>query len=450
MERRNKIRLISYTLAFCVVTLGVAIAGWRQAFLYQRYIEYANQRAFSNLVTSVSNLDSALQKGIYSNSPSMLSSLSAQIWRESTNARASLAQMPLTEINLDKTQKFIAQTGEYAYTVLRKASSGEPLSDEDRKMLATLSGTADKLAVSLAELKSKFDDGALKLGQKQSDGAFSAQAAEQETAQDGTFDALEGDFPEYATLIYDGPYSDHIEKLEPLFIKGKPEVSAEDAKKKAAAFLKVDPGKLSSSGESDGKIKTYTFTLPSENGEVSVDVTKAGGYILQAIDSRDGGEKMLSAEEAVKKAVAILDTLGFPNMKESYYTEYESIVTVNFAAEEDNVILYPDLIKVSVSLNDGSLRSIDAYGYIMNHKARDLPSPKVSAESVSGSVNNGLRVLSTNLAVIPTNGKNEVLCYEIKCENPEKKHYIVYINAETGAEEDILILLEDENGTLAM
>ena len=356
--------------------------------------------------------------------------------------------MPLNDLNLDKTQKFISQVGEYAYTVLRKASSGELLGEEDRKKISSLSQAADTLAAELAETKSKFDDGSFKLGQKQSQKAFTAKAAED--SSEGGFSGIEEAFPEYAALIYDGPYSDHIEKMEPAFIKGKPEVSEEEAKKKAAQFLKTDPGKIKSSGASDGKIKTYIFTVPAEDGEISVEVTKAGGFILQAIDSRAGGEKKLSAEKAVEKAAGILSSLGFQDMKESYYTEFDNIVTVNFAAMQNEAICYPDLIKVAVSLNDGDLRSIDAYGYIMNHKERSLPEPTISSDIASRNVNNGLKIVSASLAVIPTNGQNEVFCHEFKCENSDGRHYIVYVNAKTGSEENIFILIEDENGTLAM
>ena len=52
--------------------------------------------------------------------------------------------------------------------------------------------------------------------------------------------------------------------------------------------------------------------------------------------------------------------------------------------------------------------------------------------------------------MIPTGGKDEVLCHEFKCIDSEERHCLVYINAETGAEEKILILLEDESGTLTI
>ena len=61
-----------------------------------------------------------------------------------------------------------------------------------------------------------------------------------------------------------------------------------------------------------------------------------------------------------------------------------------------------------------------------------------------------LTILSSGLAVIPTEGKYELLCHEFICQTADGMHAIVYINAQTGVEENILLLLEDENGTLTM
>ena len=48
--------------------------------------------------------------------------------------------------------------------------------------------------------------------------------------------------------------------------------------------------------------------------------------------------------------------------------------------------------------------------------------------------------------MIPTDGGNEVFCYEFLLEG--ENDALVYIYAKTGREENILILLQDENGTL--
>ncbi len=65
-------------------------------------------------------------------------------------------------------------------------------------------------------------------------------------------------------------------------------------------------------------------------------------------------------------------------------------------------------------------------------------------------VTDDLKILSEGLAVIPTAGKFELLCHEFKCEALDGRHYILYVNAETGQQEKILVLLEDENGSLTL
>ena len=52
--------------------------------------------------------------------------------------------------------------------------------------------------------------------------------------------------------------------------------------------------------------------------------------------------------------------------------------------------------------------------------------------------------------MIPTAGQHEVLCYEFVCTDSAGGRCIVYVNAETGEQQKILILLEDENGSLTI
>ena len=48
-----------------------------------------------------------------------------------------------------------------------------------------------------------------------------------------------------------------------------------------------------------------------------------------------------------------------------------------FFYEQDNVICYPDLVKVGIALDDGSVVRVEAAGYRMNHVVRDLASHPV-------------------------------------------------------------------------
>ena len=58
--------------------------------------------------------------------------------------------------------------------------------------------------------------------------------------------------------------------------------------------------------------------------------------------------------------------------------------------------------------------------------------------------------MDNSIAIIPTSGLNEVLCYEFLCSDSDGNQILVYIDVMTGEEENMLVLIEDENGTLTM
>ena len=64
-------------------------------------------------------------------------------------------------------------------------------------------------------------------------------------------------------------------------------------------------------------------------------------------------------------------------------------------------------------------------------------------------LNKDLRIESEGMAIIPTEWKTEILCYEFKGKVDDRE-FLVYINAENGREEDILIITNTPNGTLTM
>ena len=131
-----------------------------------------------------------------------------------------------------------------------------------------------------------------------------------------------------------------------------------------------------------------------------------------------------------------------------YYSIYDGICTVNYAYEEDGVIYYADLIKVSVALDTGKLTGLDARNYLMNHKERSLPQVSLDKQEAEGMLMSGLGVLDCRLAVIPLDTGKEAYCYELHCRDKDKKEMLIYINALTGKQEDLLILLYSDGGVL--
>ena len=126
----------------------------------------------------------------------------------------------------------------------------------------------------------------------------------------------------------------------------------------------------------------------------------------------------------------------------------ENTITISFAAVQEDVICYPDLIKVKVALDNGEILMVEANGYIFNNTRRVI-NPVNDESKAKEKINPNLNLENTRLAFIPTESKDEVLCYGF-LGSIEDKRFLVYINADTLVTEKIYILLDTSGGTLAI
>ena len=136
-------------------------------------------------------------------------------------------------------------------------------------------------------------------------------------------------------------------------------------------------------------------------------------------------------------------------MKESYFLIQENIITINYLYVQDDILVYPDLIKVKVALDNGEILGVETNGYLNSHFVRQDIVPTISKEVAKASLNTRLDIQSEGLAIIPTEWKTEILCYEFKGKIDETE-FLVYINAENGREENILVITETPGGVLTM
>ena len=95
-------------------------------------------------------------------------------------------------------------------------------------------------------------------------------------------------------------------------------------------------------------------------------------------NSRQVDKSEISEEQARTFAENFLKSRGIKNMVPTYTLKEGNTLTVSFAYKEGDVIVYPDLIKVLVALDNGQILTYDALGYLMSHRERDLPQPKIS------------------------------------------------------------------------
>ena len=292
-----------------------------------------------------------------------------------------------------------------------------------------LSQTLDKLEQQVYNGETALED--LTAVEQRLNGTQSARSLGAQTGE-SRFQTVETDFPELPTLIYDGPFSDSLQS------KAKPGLEGVSAQ----ALEPMEP--------IAGDLPAWVFRLQGEKGSCTIRVTKAGGKVIAMLASRPVAEAAISQKEAVQRAKTFLEQHGFTDLTEHYYSEADGTLTVNFAAMQDGVLLYPDLIKVEVAMDIGDVVGFEGENYLTHHVKRDSAALKatITEEQARKIVSPALTIQSARLALIPTPGEEEVLCWEYTCQTDEGRRCMVYVNGQTGTEEKILLLIEDESGTL--
>ena len=446
-NRLKKGHMLSIIVVLFSIIVILAILIYKKQTEYRQASENSYNMAFYEVVDYVQNVEVFLAKSLITNSPESSAESLTNVWREANLAQAYLAQLPISSNELENTTKFLNQVSEYSYSLYRKNLNDEELSDEDLKNLKDLHEYSVELENTLNQLSADINGGRISWGELTDKGTVAFAQQVSNISQD-SFSNLEQNFHEFSGLIYDGAFSEHITRAEKVGLTGD-NIDEQTAQDKAKELFDSNNIKeVTSYGKSEGDINSYGFGIAfNDDSTATVSISEKGGHVIYMNKNREVSAEVLSQEEADKKAKEYLEQHGFKNMKETYYLKESGIVTINYAYVQDDVIMYPDLIKVKVALDDGEILGIETSGYLNSHTKRDVKEPKVTVEEAKKSLNKDLTIESEELAVIPTEWKTEVLCWEFEG-NVEGLDFIVYVNAETGEEEDILIITNTPNGTL--
>ena len=449
-NRLKKGHMLSVIVTLLIIVAILGFLLYRKQREYRQASENSYNMAFYELVDYVQNVETYLAKSLISSTSEHGAETLTHLWREANLAQSYLARLPIESQELSNTEKFLNQVSDYSYSLSRKNIYNEDLTQEDLNNLKELHQYSVDLENTLNQLSADLNEGRFKWDELTKKGTV-AFAQQVDNISQESFSNLEENFHEYSGLIYDGAFSEHMTSQDPKALTGD-DIDEETAKQKAVEFIGQDKCKeVNSLGLAENAtIPVYDFSITNQNDEtINISVSKKGGHIVNMNTNRDVSVESISQEEANNKGKEFLASRGFENMKETYYLKQEGIVTINYAATQDDIVLYPDLIKVKVALDNGEVLGVETTGYLNNHTIRDVSNVKITVDEAKSSLNQDLQIESQGLAVIPTEWKSEILCYEFKGKVDDKE-FLVYINAENGREEDILIITDTPNGTLVM
>lgn len=428
-----------------IVILGMYI--YKKQLEYRQLSDNSYNMAFYELVDYVQNVEVYLAKALISNSPESGATSLSNVWREANMALTSLSQLPINTNELENTSKFLNQVSEYSYSLYTKNLRDEELSNEDMENIKNLHQYSVELENTLNQLSADLNNGRISFGELEKKGN-SVFAKEVSNISKDSFSNLEQTFHEYSGLIYDGAFSEHITTKEKVGLTGE-NIDEETAKNKAIEFIGNNNIKeINSYGKSEGDINVFNFGITyNDDSTCMISISEKGGHLVYMDKNREVLSEVISEKEADNKAKEYLKAKGFSNMEETYYLKESGIVTINYAYVQENVLMYPDLIKVKVALDNGEILGIETTGYLNSHSEREIKEPKISVEKAKESLNKNLNIESERLVVIPTEWQTEIECWEFEG-NVEGLDFIVYVNTQTGKEEDILIITNTPNGIL--
>lgn len=426
--KNQKTISISVRLLLFVLLLSFGIWQWQSAKGLELNLKATREKAYFSALDGLTNIETDLGKVIIAQSSGQHALLFGRIASIALSAAENLSALPSIYGADPDGFKFLSQTADYTQSLASVSAEGRELSERDVEQLSILKQKCGELKIHLAS------------------GADFVYDAKLDTGESSGID--------YPMLLYDGPFSDgiHMGKAKGL-IGG--EVSAEEAVEIATAFIGTESVKEAvRSTDTGGPVPTYGVLLKLADIEITASVTRQSGKILWMAPESAGFVPRLDIDECVLHAKAFLTSRGFGEMAPSYHQQYDGLAVISFAAVQDEVTLYTDLVKVQVRMDTGAVIGIEANNYWMNHTHRERLHPKLQSAEARQYVSKRLSIDGEKLCVIPVDdglgtGRTEILCWEFDGV-AEENRYLVYIDAETGREVNVLKVVLGNGGMLTI
>ncbi len=388
------------------------------------------------LIGIMENVDNDLDRVRISNAPEQQGRILTDLLVQSRLAELDLEKMPISAEADRNVTTFLNRVGATCERMLAKLRRGESLSQEDQETLARLYEVNHEIRAEIENLTEQMTDEDLMTYVNKGKGMLA--------------DVL--DRLEKMTLGENGVLGEMQSKMQGAGKGRNAEVPMPDDHGEA----KIDPSKaedLCTVYFADYKISEFQCvgeTVSRGYGAYNVQGYDDNGTLLFAeIDYKTGdllrfdyyedcSEETFDYQNAQRIAEEFLDNIGYDDMIAVRVRENGTNADFTFVYEDDDVLFYPDTVKVKVCRTRGIVMGMDATKYLKNHKDREEPSVKITAKQARESLHKDLEVESTRLCVVQT-ARGERAAYEFLCSYGEEQ-YLIYTDANDGREISIVNL----------
>lgn len=431
-----------------VALVGAAVWGYQEHNEKNSILikaENSYQRAFHDLTYNIEKLHDELGKSLVVNSRNQVTPTLANVWRLAYEAQQNVGQLPLILMPFNNTEEFLSKVADFAHRVAVRDLSREPLTEKEYKTLKTLYTNSKKIMKQLRHVQTEVLDKHLRWMDVET-----ALASEDKTMDNTIIDGfklIDKQVQEFDEIDWGvNVQSSNRPERKPLRVSGKT-IGKQEAARIAQSFVGIKSGKVSvdDSGKS-ADYSAYSVSIQSKGNPIRMDVTKKGGKVVWLLNERDIKEERLTLKQAEAKARKFLESHGYKNMVPVENDSYQGLAVFTFVHQQNGVRIYPDAVTVKVALDNGDVNGFHAEEYLKNHKTRVLPTVKINNQQARKIVNPNLKIQAHRLALIESKRDGqEILCHEftVRFENAT---YMIYVNALTGDEEEVVKMDTEETG----
>ena len=433
--RKDRSRGVGGWLA-AVISLGVACLALATivtagAFRMNDVTLSAENGARSTLYEMLSvseDLDNNLTKLRISNGTEEQRRLLTDILVDSAVLESALERIPVDAQTSTDISSFVNKTNSYARKLLKKLATGATLNVAEKNTISYLWEINQDLTRELNTLTTTMTENDLKAFMKGTDGTMS----------EGFSHMGQTSKRESETEI-DTPFAQG-ENVGKNMLERYEEISQSRAEELLRGYLETyQISSVEYTGETNTQgTSLYNFSLTDENGvEYFAQVSKNGGKLVFFDMYEENTNKQFNLEACNEIAQRFFENIGITGAEAVWYSDGGSVADIMYTGCEDGVFIYPEAVRVRVCECKGRVVGIDARGYFFNHKTRNLDAT-LSVEEARSVLSSELQPDEGRLVLVAVDGE-EVLAYEFLCQSGENE-YLVYINAETGEEAEILTI----------
>ena len=420
MEEKKglQLTLAGLTALLCLAVGLCGVFRLREAEM-RREMAMQQQREMADVIAAMADIEVNLSKLLVASGARQSVSLLGETALLAQHVESGLSRLTAGERTTGDAMKFAGQMGQYSLALAAQVSDGGMLTGEDERQIENMMQACHALGEQLS-------------GQG---GGASWPESETESAV------------EYPALIYDGPFSDGKTNRRSVLLNTS-RFSRQQAREAAAKYAGVTVEHVADAADSGGRFEAFGFTADTPDGRIAVQVTGQGGFLLWMMPENAEFARRYDEETCLQNGKVYLADVGFGAMEPCFVQQYDGMVVANFAAVQDGVTLYPDQVKVQVSMESGRVVGAECSQYLANHTRRTEITPTVDAARAREMVSPKLTIQSERLCVIPQDA-GETLCWGFACTDGAADYW-VFVNARTGETEQLLRVITTEQGEAAL